>query len=308
MADRLLLIDGNSITYRAFFATAMSPAGIMRNSKGTPINAVLALSRMLVKVIDTYKPTHVLVAFDAGKKTKRHDKLESYKAGRAKTPEELIIQFPIVKKMLDLMGIKHFETSEIEADDIIGSIATQHCNDIDVLVLSSDRDMLQLVNETTTVIIPQSGAKDDIIVSYTSFKEMYGYMPHQVTDMKGLVGDSSDNLPGVAGIGPKGALKLLDEYESLENIYNNIDKITGSTKVKLETHKEMALLCKEIATIFRDIEVPFALDDLSFEWDITDTLISFYRELETNSLVTFFLKKQKETLVRNSNNFTNIIL
>lgn len=308
MHNRLLLIDGNSITYRAFFATAMSPAGIMRNSKGTPINAVLALSRMLVRVIDTYKPSHVLVAFDAGKKTKRHDKLESYKAGRAKTPDDLIVQFPIVKKMLDLMGIKHFEASEIEADDIIGSIATQHCNDIEVLVLSSDRDMLQLVNESTAVVIPQSGAKEDLIITHTNFLENFGYHPTQVTDMKGLVGDSSDNLPGVAGIGPKGALKLLEEYKSLENIYINIDKITGSTKVKLETHKEMALLCKEIATIFKDIHVPFSLQDLIFEWNITETLIDFYRELELNSLVTFFTKKQKETIVRNSNQFSNIIL
>lgn len=306
--DRLLLIDGNSITYRAFFATAMSPAGIMKNSKGTPVNAVLALSRMLVKVIDHYKPTHVLVAFDAGKKTKRHEKLESYKAGRAKTPSELIIQFPIVKKMLDHMGIKHFEASEIEADDIIGTIAAKHCNDIEVLVLSSDRDMLQLVNETTTIIIPQSGAKEDIIVSQTNFREKFGYLPHQVTDMKGLVGDSSDNLPGVAGIGPKGALKLLDEYQTLENIYANINNITGSTKEKLLASREMALLCKEIATIFRDVHVPFLLEELTFAWNISENLINFYKELELGSLVTFFTRKQKEEMVPKSNNFSNIIL
>lgn len=306
--NRLLLIDGNSLTYRAYYGSAVGPSGILTNSDGIPVNAILTLNRMIQKAIDTYKPSHIFVAFDAGKKTDRHDKLENYKAGRQATPNELIVQFPLVKEMLFKMGINTFELSGIEADDIIGTLAKKYESIIDVLVLSSDRDLYQLVSDKTTVIVPQSGGKDDLVIKNSEFEMLQGYLPSQVPDMKGLVGDSSDNLKGVEGIGPKGALKLIQEYKSLENIYENIENIKGSTKDKLIASKDMAFLCKELGTLLYDVEIPFTLEQMEYKFQINPSLLDFFRKYHLNSLLTKYEKLKKLEKKDDQLFFDNLIL
>ena len=289
--DKLLLIDGNSLTYRAYFASAFSPAGILTTKDGTAVNAVLTLNMMFNKLFREYKPTHILVAFDAGKKTFRHEKLESYKGGRNKTPSELIKQFPLVKEMLDKWGIKHFEVNNIEADDIIATLAKKHNHEIQVSVVSSDKDLYQLVQENVEIIVPQNGSKPNKILNTRNFIETQGYRPDQVIDIKGLVGDPSDNLPGVKGVGEKGATKLLSKYDTLEGVYENIDEQTPSLKNKLIESKKMAFLCKEIATLFYEVDVPFTLSEMKFTGQITQELIDFFKEYELNSLVRRFESK-----------------
>ncbi|MCK5945678.1 MAG: hypothetical protein KAG04_00240 [Mycoplasmataceae bacterium] len=308
--DKLILIDGNSLTYRAYFASAFSPAGILTTKDGTAVNAVLTLNMMFNKLFREYKPTHILVAFDAGKKTFRHKKLESYKGGRNKTPSELIAQFPIVKEMLDKWGIKHFEVNEIEADDIIATLAKKHSKDIQVSVVSSDKDLFQLVQKNIEIIVPQNGSKPNKILDTSNFVETQGYRPDQVIDIKGLVGDPSDNLPGVKGIGEKGAIKLLSKYDTLEGVYENIEEQTPNLKNKLNESKEIAFLCKEIATLFYEVEVPFSLSDMEFTGQINQELIAFFKKYELNSLVRRFESKitDKKDEENSQMSFDNLML
>jgi DNA polymerase-1 len=283
--NNILLIDGNSLTYRAYYGTANSPQGLLKTSFGQPTNAVITLNRILQKAIHTYKPTHILVAFDFGSKTFRHKEMKEYKSGRSKTPEELLTQIPIVKEMIQLMGIKYFELKLIEADDIIATIAKKYEENIKINIISSDKDLLQLVSKNINVIQPQNGNKKDKIINLNNFNKINGHNPKQVTDFKGLVGDSSDNLPGVKGLGPKGANKLLLKYKTLENIYQNIDLIVGALKEKLIQNKEIAFKCKKIATLKTDVDISYEINDLFFKYKATEKLINFYKKYEFKSLI-----------------------
>ena len=283
--DKILLIDGNSLVYRAFYGSAYGPAGIMKNSSGFPINAISTFNMMISKVIRNYEPSHIFVAFDAGKQTFRHEKLESYKGGRQSTPPELIQQFPEVKKMLELMDIKWFEITNIEADDIIGSLSLKFSEHAEVLVISSDKDLHQLVKERVTVIAPQNGAKPDKVLNLGNFLAETGIYPVQVPDFKGITGDASDNLPGVKGIGNKGAIKLLDAYSTLEGVYEHMSELTPKMCEKLEDSREMAFLCKELATLKMDVEVPFEFQDFKIKSTVNPDLIKFFEEHEIHSLV-----------------------
>lgn len=291
--SKLLLIDGNSLFFRAYYGTAYSSGGILTNSKGIPVNAVLTFFKMIRSAIEEINPSHVLVAFDAGSKTVRHKKLDSYKAGRKKTPIELIKQFPIVKKMLNYMGIKNFELDLIEADDIIATLANKYKDKNEVVVLSSDKDLFQLVSHNVSISVPQNGSKPNKNIVFNDFYDQFGYYPNQVCDFKGLVGDSSDNLPGVKGLGPKTATKLLNEYDTLEGIYKNIENISGSTKEKLISDKENAFLCKELAELIFEVEIPYSFKDLSFKWSISNELISFFKEYELHSLIKKYSNSDK---------------
>ncbi len=289
--NKILLIDGNSLTYRGYFATAFSRSGILTTSDGIPTNAVLSMNNMLSNIIYTESPTHILIAFDAKKKTRRHDIYPDYKGGRSKTPDELIQQFPIVKKMIEKMGIKWYELEGWEADDIIATVAKQSSEaGHKVQILSSDKDLLQLVDENIEVLFNNKGVRDLNVITNDNFFESQGHFPNQVADMKGLVGDASDNLPGVKGIGIKGANKLLDKYGTVDNIYENIDEITGSTQTKLINDKEMAMMCRDIATLKFDVEIPFTFDEFAYKFKVTQELIDFYQKYELNSLVNKFSK------------------
>lgn len=295
-----LLIDGNSLMYRAYYGSAYSPAGVLKNSKGQAVNAVLTFNKMIERIIKAYPANNILIAFDAGKKTRRHEKLESYKAGRASTPPELITQFPIAKEMLDLMGIKRFEMQGIEADDIIATAAFKLASEgRQAMIVSSDRDLFQMVSDKITIIVPQNGAKPDLIMTPENFVEVYGVLPHQVADLKGIMGDTSDNLEGVKGIGEKGAMKLIADHGSLEGIYENIASLTPSVQQKLNDSREMAFLCKELATLDRHVELPFDLVETAYKGEVSEELIEFFKLHELNSLVKRYQTEVKEKVLHN---------
>ena len=295
MVKKLILVDGNNLMFRSYYATAYT-GNMMKNSKGVPTNALFGFVSMINKIIAEEKPSYMAVAFDIGKNF-RKEEYDFYKEGRIDTPEELKMQMPIARDILDKMGIKHFELAPYEADDIVGTIVkmTESDKDFASIIVSSDKDLLQLISDETEVkLLKQTGF---IRYNHETFVNDYGIEPIRMIDLKALMGDSSDNIPGVKGIGEKTALKLLQEYKSLENLYDNIDSVTGKTKEKLVADKEMAFISKKIATIYRDVPLNIVLEDLKYENIITDDLINLFKDLEFFS----FLKnmttvKKEETL------------
>lgn len=295
MVKKLILVDGNNLMFRSYYATAYT-GNMMKNSKGVPTNALFGFVSMINKIISEEQPTYMAVAFDIGKNF-RKEEYDFYKEGRIDTPEELKIQMPIARDILDKMGIKHFELAPYEADDIVGTIVkmTEEDKDFASLIVSSDKDLLQLISDETEVkLLKQSGF---IRYNHESFVADYGIEPIRMIDLKALMGDSSDNIPGVKGIGEKTALKLLQEYGSLENLYLNIDKISGKTKEKLVIDKEMAFISKKIATIYRDVPLHIVLEDLKYEGSNSEELIDLFKELEFFSfLKNMEVKKNEEVL------------
>lgn len=286
---KVILVDGNNLLFRSYFATAYS-GNMMKNSKGFPTNGLYGLVNMLNKIIREEKPEYMLVAFDKGK-TFRHEKYLDYKGGRNETPDDLKKQFVVAKKLVPLMGIKCFEIDNYEADDIIGTYSKMALIDpeFETTIVSSDKDLLQLINEETEVKLLKQ--KDYIRMNEETFMETYGIKPIRMIDLKGLMGDASDNIPGVKGIGEKTALKLLQEYDSLENVYENIDNIKGATKQKLIDGKESAFMSKDIATIYNEVPVTYALEELKYDGPDVNGLREMYSDLEFYS----FLKDFKET-------------
>ena len=286
---KVILVDGNNLLFRSYFATAYS-GNMMKNSKGFPTNGLYGLVNMLNKIIREEKPEYMLVAFDKGK-TFRHEKYLDYKGGRNETPDDLKKQFVVAKKLVPLMGIKCFEIDNYEADDIIGTYSKMALIDpeFETTIVSSDKDLLQLINEETEVKLLKQ--KDYIRMNEETFIDTYGIKPIRMIDLKGLMGDASDNIPGVKGIGEKTALKLLQEYDSLENVYDNIDNIKGATKQKLIDGKESAFMSKDIATIYNEVPVTYSLEELKYDGPDVDSLREMYSDLEFYS----FLKDFKET-------------
>lgn len=282
MKKKLVLIDGNSIAYRAFFALPL-----LNNDKGIHTNAVYGFTMMLTRILEDEKPTHILVAFDAGKTTFRHKTFSEYKGGRQKTPPELSEQFPFIRELLDAYRISRYELENYEADDIIGTLSLQAENDgFEVKIISGDKDLTQLSSEKTTVAITRKGITE--IEEYTPayIQEKYGITSERIIDMKGLMGDSSDNIPGVPGVGEKTALKLLKEFGTLEAILESTDKVSGKKlQEKLVEFKDQALMSKELATITREAPVEVALSDVEYEGFESDKVISLYKELGFNSLL-----------------------
>ncbi|MFY0757318.1 DNA polymerase I [Metabacillus dongyingensis] len=282
MTKKLVLIDGNSIAYRAFFALPL-----LNNDKGVHTNAIYGFTMILMKILEDEKPSHLLVAFDAGKTTFRHETYKEYKGGRQKTPPELSEQFPFIREMLDAYSISRYELPNFEADDIIGTLSRQAEKDgFEVKVISGDKDLTQLVSEHITVDITRKGITE--VDSYTPefVQEKYGLVPAQIVDMKGLMGDSSDNIPGVPGVGEKTAIKLLKEYETLERLLESLDQVTGKKlKEKLEENKDQAIMSKELATINCDAPVEITLADVQYGGYDVKNVIGIYKELGFNSLL-----------------------
>ncbi|MBR0420676.1 MAG: DNA polymerase I [Erysipelotrichaceae bacterium] len=277
---KLLLIDGNSVLFRAFYAT--SYGNIMKTSKGVYTNAVYAFANMLNKAIKTIRPDYCAVAFDKGKHTFRHDIAPDYKAGRKETPEELIMQFPLVRDMLKAYNIPYLEYDTIEADDIIGSLAKKY--DMETCILSSDRDMLQLIDDTTSVYVMRKGMSDIAKMDETALKDEYGLKPYQIIDYKGLAGDKSDNIKGVEGVGDKTAVKLLNDYDTCEGIYDHINEIKGKLQEKLIRDKDSCFLSKQLATIKTDVEIDKKLEDLKLDIDV-EGRNNFFEQYEMYSLI-----------------------
>ena len=282
MSKKLVLIDGNSIAYRAFFALPL-----LNNDKGVHTNAVYGFTTMLQKILEDEKPSHILVAFDAGKTTFRHKTFTEYKGGRQKTPPELSEQFPYIRELLDAYGIKRYEKENYEADDIIGTLSLQAESDgFEVKVYSGDKDLTQLSSKDTTVCITRKGITDIEVYTPQHIKEKWEIPPDRIIDMKGLMGDSSDNIPGVPGVGEKTAIKLLKEFDSLEKLLESIDKVSGKKlKEKLEENKDQAIMSKELATILREAPIEVTVEELNYDgWDEVK-LKEVYRDLGFNSLL-----------------------
>ena len=284
--SKLLLIDGHSLVYRAYFSTAYS-GRLMQTKSGFVTNALHGFINMLNKVEKDFDYTHILVAFDVGKKTFRNELLDSYKAGRSEMPDDLRTQIPVIKKYLDLMGIHRHEVENFEADDIIGSMAQIGCGESfeKIDIISGDKDLLQLVNDCVTVHITRKGVTD--LESYTpaEIMEKYGTTPDKVTDLKGMMGDSSDNLPGIPGIGEKTAIKLIKQFGSLEALLERTDELKGKQKENVENNKEIARLCKVMATIKTDMDDLPCINTLTQREVDLDGVKELYTEMEFNQFL-----------------------
>ena len=293
--EKAILVDGNNLLFRSYYATAYT-GNFMRNSEGFPTNGLFGFVNMMNKIINEEKPTYIAVAFDVGK-TFRHEKYSEYKGGRDETPDDLKKQFPVAKKILEAMGIKYLECPGYEADDIIGTLAKMVDIDDDFIatIISSDKDLLQLISNDVEVKLLKQ--KDFIRMNHDTFVETYGIEPIRMVDLKGLMGDSSDNIPGVKGIGEKTALKLLQKYVSVEGVYEHIDEISGAVKNKLVDGKDSAFASKEIATIYKDVPLNITLKDIKYEGEDADKLVTIFSDLEFYS----FLKKTDTVKVKNNN-------
>lgn len=276
--EKLLIIDGNSLVNRAFYALPL-----LTNQNGEYSNAVYGFANILIKFITEHKPTHIAVAFDHAKKTFRNDIYAEYKGTRKGMPEELRSQMPILKDMLSTMNIKIYEQNGIEADDIIGTIAKS--TDVETIILSGDRDVLQLIDSSTCVWITKKGITEVLEVNQDNMQEEFGYLPYQVVEMKSIMGDSSDNIPGVVGIGEVGAKNLISKYGTLDGIYDHIDDISGKLKEKLINGKEMAYLSHTLATIKTDCNIDFHLEDCDYDFPFNENVLRLFEKYEFKSLI-----------------------
>ena len=265
--SKLTIIDGNSLLFRAYFATAYPGVEIMRNQEGTPTNAIFAFSNMINKIVSGLKEGEgIIVAFDAAKHNFRHDALETYKANRKPAPEDLVVQFPIARDFLRSFGIFQFEEEGFEGDDIAGTIAKKAEKEgYEVVIYTSDRDFLQLVDENISVQIIRKGLSDVVKMTPEVVQETYGFAPLQIIDYKGLRGDSSDNLPGIPGVGEKTAVKLISEYGSFDNIIDHVDEIKGKLGETIKENAEIGRISRDLAIIKTDIELPFSVEDTIYQ-------------------------------------------
>lgn len=289
---RLLLTDGNAMLFRAFYATSFGEGLTMATSDGTPVNAVFGFANMIAKAIEIVKPDGFMVAFDAGKHTFRHDLFADYKGGRRETPEQLIPQFSLVRQFLTSFGICWMEMQDIEADDLIGTVSKLY-PDTETYILTSDHDLLQLVDEKTKVLLMKKGMTNMDIMTVESIDELYGIKPEQIVDLKGLMGDNSDNYPGIPGVGEKTALKLLKEYGSVENVLAHEGQIKGALGKKVIAGHDSALLSKKLAAIKTDVQVDFTQQQLAFTPDYPG-VIRFLESLQMRKLSQRFRAMKEE--------------
>lgn len=250
----LLLVDGMSLLFRGFYATAVHN-NFMRNSEGVPTNALFGFTRYMLDAISIYQPTHVICCWDTPHPTFRHKLYQGYKANRGAPPEELIPQFSLVQPLAESFGALNIEKVGFEADDLIGTLATMFRSEMNVKILTSDQDSLQLVDDNVHSIIMKRGFSNYKPYTIATLFDEFGLSPKQIIDLKALMGDSSDNYPGVKGIGEKTALKLLNEYESIENILENIDTLSKGIQTKIKQDIDMLHLSRKLATIARNVPV-----------------------------------------------------
>lgn len=290
MENKLIIIDGNSIINRAFFALPD-----MNNKEGLKTNAIYGFTTMLFKIIDTYKPTHISVAFDRKAKTFRHLEFEEYKAGRKKMADELRVQFEPLKELLDKFNINRLEIDGYEADDIIGTVSKLgEENGYKVYIVTGDKDAIQLASQKTTTLITKKGVGEVEEYDFDSVMEKYEMTPTQFIDLKGLMGDKSDNIPGVPGIGEKTGIKLIKEYSSIEGILENLENIKGSAKKKIEENKDLAIMSKRLATIIRDVPIDIDLESMKYGDFDKQSVVECFRKLGFLSLIPRFIDSDQE--------------
>lgn len=295
--DKLFIVDGNSLAFRAFYGLPM-----LHNSEGVPCNAVFGFFKMLLGVITKNSPKYLAVAFDAGKHNFRHNIFTEYKGTRKPTPDELRSQLPIIKDLLKQMNITTIEIPEIEADDIIGCLSKKF--NIDSVLISGDRDLLQLINPHCRVWLTQKGLSEIADLGIAELKEKYGITPKQVIEMKSIMGDTSDNIPGVKGIGEKTALSLIEKYSDLDGIYQNLDNLTPKLKTLLTDNKDMAYMSKQLATIKTDFNIDVKLDDLVYDFPFNQEVRKSFVWLEFNAIIKnkeYFKQEQSVTIDKKYN-------
>jgi len=291
--DKFVIIDGNNLMFRAFYALPQ-----MANFDGEISNGVFGFTNMLVKIIKELEPKYIAVTFDVAKKNFRHNTFAEYKGTRKPTPTELISQFPIVKELLNKMNITIVEKEGLEADDLMGCLSRMF--DTRNIIVSADRDAFQLINDNTEIMFPKKGITETITLNNSNLKDFYGVMPDQVIDLKSLMGDSSDNIPGVGGIGEKKALQLIETYGSLDGVYANVDKLSGKLKENLINDKDKAYMSKFLATIVVDEKLPYELQDFEYSYPFGNEVYDMFKRYQFNSLL------KKEELFQNFSNVENI--
>lgn len=275
---KLYILDGNSLLNRAFYALPL-----LNNSNGVYSNAVFGFCNFLIKIITEDKPDALIVAFDHSRKTFRTEMYAEYKGTRKQTPFELVSQFPIVKEVLDAMGVTYIEQPGIEADDIIGTIV-KHSN-MQNFIITGDRDSLQLIDENTTVLLTQSGTNETKPVNLDNIKQLYGLTPSQIIDYKAIAGDKSDNIPGAPGVGDKTAMDLLDTYGDLDNIFLHIDEKSGKYMTKVKQNKDLCYLSKALATIKTDCDIAYDLDKCGYEFPFNNQVKKIFERYEFKTIL-----------------------
>ena len=278
---KILIVDGNSILNRAFYGIRA-----LSTREGMPTNAVYGLFTILTKHISMVSPDYCVVAFDLKAPTFRHNMYDGYKANRKPMPEELAVQFPYAKECVRYMGFELIEKEGYEADDVLGTVSRAFGEEgVHSYLLTGDRDSLQLISDNTTVLLATN--KDTVNFDREHFQAEYGITPEQFIDVKALMGDSSDNIPGVAGIGEKTALKLISDFKSLVDLYENYESssLTASVKNKLATGKESAFLSKELATIDRNAPIDFTMESCEYNGFDKKALCSLFEKLEFSALI-----------------------
>jgi len=290
--DKIMLIDGNSLLNRAFYALPM-----LTNAEGQYTNGIYGFLTMLYKVLDQEKPTHIAVAFDRKAPTFRHERYDGYKAKRTGMPDEMASQLPILKEVLDAMNISIFEIDGYEADDVLGTLAkAARQQGMEVVIVTGDRDALQLIEPGIRVIITKKGISEVEEYDEQTIRDKYGINPAQLIDVKGLMGDASDNIPGIPGIGEKTALKLIKQFGSLETILDHMDEIS-SAKVRnlIEEYKDQAIMSKQLSTIQCNVPIDIDLDKCLYRLPDVKRLKELYERLDFKSLLSHLPQDYKET-------------
>ena len=302
MSEKIVLIDGHSILNRAFYGVPD-----LTNSEGMHTNAVYGFLNIMFKILDTEKPEYLTVAFDVKKPTFRHEMFKEYKGTRKPMPEELRQQVPIIQQVLEAMGITIVKRPGFEADDILGTIAkTAEAQGKEVTLVSGDRDLLQLASENIKISIPKTKKGGSEVEEYHTEDviEKYGVTPVQIIDMKGLMGDTADNIPGVAGVGEKTAVKILKAFPSVEQAYEHIEEVEPKrARELLRAGKDMAFLSKKLATIKTDCELDYNIADAKLENIFTPEAFEWVKKLELKSLVNKFDMDTRSSIVIKPMNF-----
>lgn len=282
MPKKLIIIDANSLIHRAFHA--LPP---FKTKKGELVNAVYGFCSILINILSHIRPNYLAVCFDVSKKTFRHEEYKEYKANRVKAPDELYAQFDRIREVLHTLEVPIYEKEGYEADDVIATVAEKVEKDpeINVYVVTSDKDALQLVDDQTFVVSPAKGGTDNKIYDRKAVIERFGLTPDQIIDFKAIMGDTSDNIPGVVGIGEKGATNLLQKYETLDGIYEHLDEITGATHKKLSEQKDEAYFSQKLVTLVHNVPINFDLEKTKYHPADFGKALPLFEELEFRSLI-----------------------
>lgn len=280
--NQVLLVDGMALLFRGFFATAFR-GNFMKTSKGIPTNGVYQFMRYFLDAVSKFEPTHVICCWDMGSKTFRTELYPQYKANRDAPPEELIPQFDLIKEVVESFNMPNIGLENFEADDCIGTLARVYAEDNDVIILTGDQDILQLVDENIQVAIMRKGQGNYEVFSRDNFYEKKGISPGQIIDLKGLMGDTSDNYPGVKGIGEKTALKLIREYGTIDEMLNNLEQLPKGVQTKIKANMDMLHLSRNLAEIKCDVPVSCQLDHALWQYE-KEKIESKFNELEFKNL------------------------